>query len=87
VKLPAPKLGSQSSKVRAQAARDLRKGRHPRRKVSRTRSSAKVPARLRAAHSPVKPAPAPAAATRPPASALLCEACAQKASEACTNPQ
>ncbi len=40
VKLRAPKRGSQSRKVRAQAARDLRKGRHPRRKVSRTRSRA-----------------------------------------------
>jgi hypothetical protein len=40
VKLPPPKAGTQSSKVRAQAKRDLRKGRQPRRAVSKTRSRA-----------------------------------------------
>jgi Family of unknown function (DUF6496) len=40
VKLPPPKRGSQLSKARAKATRDLQKGRHPRRGISKTRSRA-----------------------------------------------
>jgi hypothetical protein len=40
VKLPLPKGGRVSSKTRAQAKRDLRKGRHPERKPSTVRSRA-----------------------------------------------
>jgi hypothetical protein len=40
VKLGTPKKGTASARTRQQAARDVRKGRSPRRKVSRTRSRA-----------------------------------------------
>jgi hypothetical protein len=50
VKLPPPKEGASSRRTRKQAARDTRRGRSPRRKVSGTRSRATSRALKREGH-------------------------------------
>ena len=52
VKLPAPNKGKVSSRARVQAKRDLQRGRHPNRKLSRVRSRAIVAALKREGRAP-----------------------------------